>query len=66
MTTDETKAFIESQLAGISSQIKQAKIMQLAWQAGGETFKTQLDDTSTKLGAWLAVEESLKKQLENV
>lgn len=40
--------------------------MQLAWQAGGETFKTQLDDTSTKLGAWLAVEESLKKQLENV
>lgn len=55
--------FITQQLPLVEAQIKQLTIMQKAWGAGGDAFKAQLDDVTGKLGGWIAVKESLEKQL---
>lgn len=57
------RKFITDQFPFLDKQIKELTIMQRAYSAGGETFKPQQEDTSKKLGAWLAVKEDLQKQL---
>lgn len=64
MTDDATIKFIEDQIEAVQPQIKQAKIMLIAWQAGGELFKENAEKTATQLGSLTAVSDSLKAQLE--
>lgn len=63
MIDEESQKFITDQITVIDGQIKQLTIMQRAWNAGGNTFKAQLDDVSAKLGSWIAVKEDLERQI---
>jgi len=63
MNNEATTKFIEDQIAAVDPQIKQAKIMLIAWQAGGELFKENAEKTAAQLGSLTAVSDSLMAQL---
>lgn len=65
MTTEEKKAFIQSQIDGLEAPIYQHTLLQKAYKAGGENTKEQFEKASTVLGSLIAVRESLEEDLKS-
>lgn len=60
---EQDKYFLEARIAECRPVIRQAKMMQRGWIAGGKSTEAQLNACTEQLASWLAVEEDLKKQL---